>query len=249
MDIDSDLAVGVREKTIDYVKAKYGEDAVVGIITETLDGVKGSIQDAAKYISIRDYDDEMKCYSLGDQIRKKVPADPKVTFSSVYNDVSVYDMLKTEFQNNEDALKIIDIAKDIEGMLCGYSQHAAGVVIYGALDNETNDVSNYIPIRDSKIGRVTEMNMTQVEANGLLKMDFLGLKTLNILTDTAREIEKNYGIVINADDIPVDGVLEIDGKIYDSKDVYTNIFEKGKTKNVFQFESPGMRKMLKQMSV
>lgn len=246
-DIDSDLAVGVREKTIEYVKAKYGEEAVVGIITETREGVKGAIRDAARYLGGKEHGDDKYFLSLGNLIRKKVPAEPNTTFDSQYNNMTIYEMLLQEFEGNTDAEKIIKIAKPLEGMLCGYGQHAAGVVIYGPKEGETNDITNYIPIRNGQNGKVTEMDMIQVEAQGLLKMDFLGLKTLNIITDTEREIEKSRGIVIDADLIPVDGKVSFGGVEFDSKDVYKNIFAKGNTKNVFQFESPGMRKILKQM--
>ena len=141
MDIDSDLALGVREKTIEYVRAKYGSEAVVGIITESRQQAKGAIRDAAR-------DDEKKFLSLGDQIRKKVPA-KATNFEdivgmkdtnkvdelgiNIQDSVSLLDFLKDEYNSNPDAISILNIAAHCEGMLTTYGQHAAGVIIYDSM--------------------------------------------------------------------------------------------------------------------
>ena len=170
MDIDSDLALGVREKTIEYVRAKYGSEAVVGIITESRQQAKGAIRDAARYYGKKAYDDEKKFLSLGDQIRKKVPA-KATNFEdivgmkdtnkvdelgiNIQDSISLLDFLKDEYNSNPDAISILNIAAHCEGMLTTYAQHAAGVIIY-----DSNDVTDYIPIRDGKKGiKTTEMDM------------------------------------------------------------------------------------------
>ena len=249
-DIDSDLALGVREKTIEYVRAKYGSEAVVGIITESRQQAKGAIRDAARYYGKKAYDDEKKFLSLGDQIRKKVPA-KATNFEdivgmkdtnkvdelgiNIQDSVSLLDFLKDEYNSNPDAISILNIAAHCEGMLTTYGQHAAGVIIY-----DSNDVTDYIPIRDGKKGiKTTEMDMIQCEANGLLKMDFLGLKTLTIITDTLRMIQRDTGEVIDVMNIPLEGPK--------ADKVYKEVYAKGRTKNVFQFESAGMRNNLKKL--
>lgn len=234
-DIDSDLSVGVREKTIEYVKAKYGSDAVVGILTETREGVKGSIRDAARYLGKKEKNDDKAYLSLGNAIRKKIETAPGLTWNTeISNNLTVYEMLLNDYMGNDLATRIIKLGKNLEGMLCGYGQHAAGVIIY-----DEDDITDYIPTRQGKLGRTTECDMIQAESIKLLKMDFLGLKTLNILTDTFVLIKQNYGIEIQAEDIRIDGP--------EAQQVYRDIFAKGRTKNVFQFESPGMRKYLKEL--
>lgn len=235
-DIDSDFANGVREKTIEFVINKYGTDAVVGIITESREGVKGAIRDAASYYGQKIKNDKMAFSSLGDSMRKLVPVMPGITFNSkVSNENTVYESLVEAYSENPDALAILDIAKDLEGMLFSYSQHAAGVIIY-----DEEDITDYIPTRVSKTGeRITECDMIQAEAIKLLKMDFLGLKNLNILTETARLVKENTGKTIDIVNLPVEGE--------EADRVYREIYAKGRTKNVFQFESPGMRKYLKQL--
>lgn len=250
MDIDSDLALGVREKTIEYVRNKYGNDAVVGILTENRQQAKGAIRDAARYCGKKFFDDDKKFLALGNAIRKKVPA--KATrFSDIVDirdtsvmdelgipvqeEVTLLDMLLDEYVADENAVKILKIAANCEGMLTSYGQHAAGVIIY-----DNYDVTDYIPVKDGKKGiKVTEMDMIQCEANGLLKMDFLGLRTLTIITDTLRMIERDTGETINMDNVPLSGPK--------ADAVYDNVYGKGRTRNVFQFESAGMRNNLKKL--
>lgn len=235
-DIDSDIAYGVREKAIQFVRNKYGDDAVVGIITESREGVKGAIRDVARYYGMKYKNDTGAFLGLGNMMRKKVPKITGITFDTKTDSgETVYDYLHSEFSENPDAIEILNISRNIEGMLVSYGQHAAGVIIY-----DNNDISEYIPVRMGNLGiKTTECDMIQAEALKLLKMDFLGLRTLNILTDTARLVKETQGIDLDIENIPVD-----DAK---AMPVYQNIYAKGKTKNVFQFESPGMRKYLKEL--
>lgn len=236
-DIDSDLAIGVREKTIEYVRNKYGTNAVVGILTESREGAKGAIKDCARYLSCKTTNNENASLflTLGNAIAKMIPDTVGTCFDSmITEDKTVFEFLLDTYSGNNDAVEIINLAKDCEGMLRGYGQHAAGIIIY---DGE--DISDYIPVKNGKLGIQTEMDMIQCEANGLLKMDFLGLKTLSIITDTLRMIQEKEGISID--------MLQVDPAGKDSARVYKNIYQKGRTKNVFQFESSGMRSYLKQL--
>lgn len=236
-DIDTDFAIGVREKAIDYVRIKFGNNAVVGILTESREGVKGAIKDCARYLGCKMTNNENPnlFLNLGATINKLVPETVGTTFSSLMdNEKTVYDFLLESFGTNEDAVTIINLAKDCEGMLRGYGQHAAGIIIY---DDE--DITDYIPVKKGNLGIQTEMNMIQCEAMGLLKMDFLGLKTLSVITETLRMIKEKEGISID--------MMDVDPAGPDSVRVYENIYKKGRTKNVFQFESSGMRSYLKQL--
>ena len=234
MDIDSDLGNGYREKTIEYVRAKYGENAVVGIITEGREGVKGALKDACAYFGAKRTGNYKAYLSLADKMSKKVPEAPGTEFDSMIGNETVYEFLLKEFPSKEDN-EIIILAKDLEGMLKNFGQHAAGVVIF-----DTPDINDYIPTRMANgTTRITEMNMVQVEAQGMLKMDFLGLKTLNIISDTVRLIEEKTGEIVETS--------AFDPESEEATAVYENIIKKGLTKNVFQFESPGMRKYLKEL--
>lgn len=237
-DIDSDIAsikgvYGVREKTIDYLKHKYGKNAVVNIITENREGAKSGIIDAARYRSLLLSNNENKTMfsSLAKKISGLIPSEPNTNFNTMIGDMTLYESLLKDFANNEDAIAIIKMAKDSEGMLRSYGMHAAGVIIY---DDE--DITDYIPIKQNK----TEMDMVQCEALGLLKMDLLGLKTLVVNTEAIRMIERDTGRRID---------LSVDANPFgdDSAPVYDNIYKNGNTKNVFQFESAGMRSYLKQL--
>lgn len=240
-DIDCDYANRIREQEIRYVKARYGEMAVCAIMTTNAQGPKGVIRIAAKYYGIKKYGEAMT--SLGDLLAKKVPTDIGVKFNTLItpagnvvkdktneNGIPLSDWMLKTFAVNKDAVEIIHWAIALEGIFTTYSSHAAGIVI-----SDNDDVSKYIPLRWSTTSSTwtTQCNMVQVENNGLLKFDFLGLKTLDINTGALRRIEKRTGKIINMDEIDME----------DSK-VFENIFCKGQTEAVFQFASPGMRKML-----
>lgn len=236
-DIDSDFRPDIREKAIQYVQKKYGHNAVVSIMTESRQGVKGAIRDAARYLGQKLYDDPNQCLSLGNMIRKKVPSDVGMSFDTIVdetNNETCYDMLKAMFSNDSVAVKIIDLAKNIEGSFTSFGMHAAGVII-----PDTEDITDYIALRwnPKKERYTTQCNMVQAEsAEGLLKMDFLGLKNLGIFTEAAQIIEEIDGDKIDFDHIPFE------------EEVFKEIYAKGRTKNVFQFESAGMRKYLKELN-
>ena len=218
-DIDSDIYSTGRGKVIDYVRNKYGNNAVCGIMTMTMLGPKGSIKTAAKYYGLKKTGEPMT--NLGKLITKEVPDEPGTAFTTMMDERNLLETLNDKFKDNKDALEILRWAKILEGSFVSYSAHAAGIVI-----SDGGDVSEYLPLRmNTELGMMTtQCDKEQVEENGLLKFDFLGLKTLDIITQTIRLVE------------------EID---LADKEVYENIFANGKTNSVFQFESSGMKSMLK----
>ena len=240
-DIDSDISRTVRPIVIEYVKQKYGEDCVAGIMTQNSQAPKGAVRIAAKsyglYLHRHDYKDNgaKKFLSLGDSIAKMVPEAPGTSFDSAMTDASsdktVYQYLLEAFASNPDAIKIIEWAKNIEGVFTAYGSHAAGIVI-----TDGTPVSEIVPLRwnDKLSLYTTQCDMVVAEEIGMLKFDMLGLKTVDIINDTLWEMYKS-GVVMDTNKLPLD-----------DEDVYREIFAKGKTDSVFQFESNGMKQMLKQ---
>ena len=239
-DIDSDFANTIRPKVIQYVQNKYGYNAVCGILTVIKLQPKGAINTAAKYYGLKKNGEGM--LSLGDKLSSDVPNALNIAFSTKVDkngaidedgesDYTLYQFLKDKYDGNEDALEILRWAKILEGTVSGFSAHAAGIVI-----SDNDDVSEYLPLRmNEKLGMLTtQCDMVELEDNGLLKFDFLGLKTLDIITETLKAIEETTGIIIDP--------LTID---LTDKSVYEDIFQKGKTNSVFQFSKEGMRAMLK----
>ena len=231
-DIDSDIAKAVRPKVIEYVTNKYGKDAVCGIMTTNAQAPRGAIRIAGKYYA-QSIGKDGYFLGLSDEMAKKVPSEPNIKFSSIVErngrEMTVREMLEDDYKSNKDALEIIRWAGLIEGSFTTYGAHAAGIVI-----SDNDDVSEYVPLRwNDKLGEwTTQCDMVAVEEKGLLKMDFLGLKTLDVITGTMKTLEKK-GIEIDP--------LKLD---INDKEVYKEIFQKGRTNSVFQFESNGMKSML-----
>lgn len=235
-DIDSDIGATTREKVIEYVKTKYGERAVCGIMTVNAQAPKGCLRMSAKYYGLKKNEQAMT--TIGDILAKEIPENPKIKFSSTVaangeidpeSNVTLKDWLLQKYTGNVDLEEIIRWACIIEGIFTSYGAHAAGIVI-----SDNDDISEYLPLRMGKTGMTTQCDMVQVEENGLLKFDFLGLKTLDIITETLRMVEKNTGKIINPKEIDLE-----------DKNVYNHILSTGKTNSVFQFESSGMKAMLK----
>lgn len=238
-DIDSDISRTVRPRVIEYVKRKYGSDCVCGIMTQNAQAPKGAVRIAAKCYGLylnRDNkaDNGAKRFlALADQIAKKIPMEPGMSFGSVVNEsrkTTLYESLVLEYDGNADAQEIIRWARVFEGCFTAYGAHAAGIVI-----TDGTPVSEIVPLRwNKKLGiYTTQCDMVEVEENGMLKFDFLGLKTVDIINDCLWQLHKR-GIDINVYDIPLDDLA-----------VYLEIFSKGHTDSVFQFESDGMKQMLK----
>ncbi len=224
-DIDVDFADDKRELVIDYVKERYGEKSVSQIVTFNTLSSKAVLTDVARVIGVNLQ--EVK------SITKHIPT----VFGKVYsieqaiNEVPELEHLKNP--KDEKIKELIEYSKILEGKNRNSSKHAAGVVI------APGDITDYVPIakaqREDNVF-VTQFNMKMLEDfAGLLKMDFLGLRTLTIITDTINLIKKNRGIDINIDEIPID-----DPKTYE-------LFANGQTTAVFQFESPNMREYLSRL--
>ena len=228
-DIDSDIAGGARQKVIEYVKNRYGEDAVCGIMTLTHLAPKGALRLASRFYGLRTYGEKMT--TLGDKIAKEVPNAPGVSFQTDVEGKPLREVLLAKY-TSKDAQEIIRWATVLEGSFTAYGAHAAGVVI-----SDNTDLSEYMPLQaNTELGMMTsQCDMVQVEEMGLLKFDFLGLITLDVITETLRLIQAKTGTVIDP--------LALDLR---DANVYQQIFSAGKTKSVFQFESEGMRSMLRQ---
>lgn len=237
-DIDVDFGQAIREKCVSYVKNKYGQKAVCGIMTKTMEQAKKAIDTAARFYGMQD---NIKTLPIAADLKSMI-RDPKETFSTPVDDkgaiaceggVPLYTYMQKQVAGDKTKSDILKWAKIMEGSFVGYGAHAAGIVI-----SDNTDVSEYLPLRynnSPKVhGMTTQCDMVQVEDNGLLKFDFLGLKTCDIITEASKMIERDYGRVIN---------MLTDVDINDAA-VYQNIFQTGRTEAVFQFGSPGMKQML-----
>lgn len=223
-DIDVDFADDQREDVIEYTKNKYGKDAVCQIITFNKLSSKQVLKDVARVLNIP--------LSTVEKINKYIPS----KFGKVYsidqaiNEVPELNWLKDTA--DESIQNLLKFSRILEGMNRNASKHAAGVVI------APGDVSNYVPLAvagGASGDIVTQFNMGELEEAGLLKMDFLGLRTLTIIRDTIELVKKTNNIEILIEDIPTD-----DSETYE-------LFSKGQTTAIFQFESPNMREYLKRL--
>ncbi len=222
-DIDVDFADDKRGEVIDYVRQKYGTNCVSQIITFNRLSSKAVIRDVARVLKIP--------IPTVNKITKYIPSKfGKVfTIDQALNEVAELKWVKDS--NETDIQNLIKYAKVLEGMNRNSSKHAAGVVI------TPEDVSNYVPLANavSQDEVVTQFNMKEIEGAGLLKMDFLGLRTLTIIRDTLELVKKNFGVDVDIDNVPLD-----DEKTF-------QLFSKGQTTGVFQFESGPMREYLKKL--
>lgn len=218
-DIDIDFADNRRDEVIQYVYEKYGNSRVAQIITFGTMAARGSIRDAGRALG----------YPLPfcDKIAKMIP--PMTDFKEAMETVQE---MKDLYKNDSAAKKLINSAKKLEGVARHSSTHACGVVI------TPDDIDNFVPRQyasqnDRTI--VTQYSMKYIESIGLLKMDFLGLANLTIIEKALEIIRQEKNPDINLEEIPLD-----DKKTY-------KIFQEGKTTGVFQFESAGMRRYLKEL--
>ncbi|MCU7513031.1 MAG: DNA polymerase III subunit alpha [Ignavibacteria bacterium] len=222
-DIDVDFADSKRERVIEYVKEKYGESSVCQIVTFNRLSSKAVLRDVARVLQIP--------ISVVSSITKFIPS----KFGKVYSiEQALAEVPELKWVNESRDPKILELikyAKILEGMNRNSSKHAAGVVI------SPGDVSNFVPLATpgNSSDLVTQYNMKELDTTGLLKMDFLGLRTLTIIQDAIDLIKKTHNVEINPDDIPLD-----DEKTF-------ALFAKGQTTSVFQFESGPMREYLKKL--
>ncbi len=217
-DIDVDFCYERREEVIDYVKRKYGEDHVAQIITFGTMGAKLAIRDVGRVLDIS--------YNKVDKIAKEIPFSLGMTIDKA---LETNPNLKMMYEQDQETKTIINISKELEGMLRHASTHAAGVVI------SKNPIDEYVPLYKHQDAISTQFTMTTLEELGLLKMDFLGLRTLTVIRDALDLIEKNHNIKIDFSKMDYD-----DPKVYE-------LLSSGNTLGVFQLESAGMRSFMKQL--
>jgi len=217
-DIDVDFCMNRRGEVIEYVTRKYGREQVAQIITFNTMAAKAAIKDCGRAMDMP--------YGDVDRIAKLIPATIGITIDKALEEQpelsKIYD---TDVQIRE----LIDTAKRLEGLVRGSGVHAAGVVI------APRPLTELVPIAKTKNDEiVTAYDMFAIDKMGLLKMDFLGLTTLTVITDALKLIEQNRGEKVDIDAIPID-----------DKATYEKIFHRALTSGVFQFESGGMRDVLR----
>ncbi|HBG69241.1 MAG TPA: DNA polymerase III subunit alpha [Bacteroidales bacterium] len=218
-DIDVDFDDYGRDSVIDYVINQYGADKVSQIITFGKLGAKSSIRDVARVMGVE--------LSLSNRIAKLIPDGPKVTLDDAMRNKDFEDL----YNSNQDVKKVVDIARTLDGNVRSTGVHACGVII------GREDLSNYVPMARAKdsILPLVQYDGSLVEKAGLLKMDFLGLKTLSIIKDALELIEARHKKKIDIDNISLE-----EEKTY-------KLYQKGETIGTFQFESEGMRSWLKKL--
>ena len=221
-DIDIDFADNKREKVIEYVKQKYGEKSVAQIATFGTMSSRAALKDVGRVLGIQ--------LSVIDSITKQIPVfQGKV--ARIEDALKNVPDLKWVNQSSDEKIKLlIDTAKVLEGMNRNLSTHAAGVVI------APGDISDYVPMyKTPQTDLMTQYNMKDLEDAGLLKMDFLGLRTLTVIDDALKMVEEGHGIKLDLSKIP-----EADQKTLE-------LFTRGQTVALFQFESTGMQDYLRKL--
>ena len=217
-DIDIDFDDINRGRVISYVKERYGEDHVAQIATFGTMGAKGAIRDVGRVLEMS--------FSEVSAITKLVPAELNITLERALKESSDFRRL---YDEDESVRRVIDLARRIEGLPRNISIHAAGVVI------AKEPLASQVPVWVSEGTLVTEFDKDDVEALGLLKMDFLGLRTLTIIADTVRHVRASHGIDLDVDAIPL-----VDEKT-------SQMLCDGDTGAVFQMESAGMTNLVKDL--
>ncbi len=215
-DFDIDFCYRRRQEVIDYVIEKYGHDRVSQIVTFGTLAARASVRDTGRALDIP--------YAVCDKIAKLIPFSVGMTIKRAMEGSAE---LRSIYENDEQAKKLLDMAQKLEGMPRHASTHAAGIVI------SDRPVAEYVPLSVNDDAVVTQYTMTSLEELGLLKMDFLGLRNLTIIDDTVRLINRNKPD-FDIQSIPLD-----DSETY-------KMMSKGLTDGVFQFESDGMKSVLRQ---
>ena len=218
-DIDVDFCYERRQEVIDYVVRKYGKDQVVQIVTFGTLAAKGVVRDVGRVLDLP--------YAMCDSIAKMIPNDLGMTLDKA---LTANPDLKKLYNEDEQVKYLIDMSKRLEGLPRHTSMHAAGVVI------GSRSIDEFVPLSRAADGTITtQFTMTTIEELGLLKMDFLGLRTLTVIHKAVRLSEKDYGIKLDMDHID-----------YNDKKVLESIGT-GRTEGVFQLESGGMKGFMKEL--
>lgn len=217
-DIDIDFCYERREEVIDYVVNKYGEDKVAQIVTFGTMAARNAIRDVGRVLAMD--------FKTVDDTAKKVP---NLLNINIDKSLEISPEFRKAYEENRDVKKLVDVARRVEGMPRHTSTHAAGVVI------SKLPIMEYVPLAINKDAVITQFNMTELEELGLLKMDFLGLRTLTVISDCMKFIKKNKNI-----DVSFENMDENDPKVL-------SMFTVAQTLGIFQFESQGMRNFLKEL--
>ncbi len=219
-DIDIDFCYERRGEVIDYVVNKYGKDCVTQIITFGTLAARGVIRDVGRVMDLP--------YGFCDEIARMVPNDElNITIDGAMKKNAEF---RARYESDETVRSLIDMARRLEGLPRHTSIHAAGVVI------SQEAMVEYVPLSCAADGTITtQFTMTTIEELGLLKMDFLGLRTLTVIKDAVDLARENHGAKIDLDALDYD-----DGKVYD-------LIGSGKCEGVFQLESAGMRSFMKEL--
>ncbi|WP_297376392.1 DNA polymerase III subunit alpha [uncultured Helcococcus sp.] len=217
-DIDIDFCYERRDEVIDYVKAKYGEEKVAQIVTFGTMAARNAIRDVGRVLDID--------YAKVDKIAKLIPQELDITIEKALVQSEEF---RKAYQEDQTSRELIDMAKEVEGMPRHTSTHAAGVVI------ASKAVDEFVPLLRNGDQISTQYNMIELEELGLLKMDFLGLRTLTVISDAIKQVKYNRGIDVDIDNIDLE-----DKKVLE-------LFNKAETIGIFQFESAGMRNFLSKL--
>ncbi len=218
-DIDIDFCFERRQEVIDYVSRKYGKEKVVQIVTFGTLAAKGVIRDVGRVMDLP--------YNYVDSLAKMIPQELNITIDKA---LQMNPELRGLYESDPKVKELIDMSKRLEGLPRHTSMHAAGVVIC------SRPAEELVPLSRGADGSITtQFTMTTIEELGLLKMDFLGLRTLTVIRDAVALVKKSKGVSINIDQID-----------YDDKKVFASL-STGKTDGVFQLESGGMKNFMKEL--
>ncbi len=238
-DIDIDFDDEGRQKVIDYVIEKYGRNQVAQIVTYGTMAAKLSLRDVGRVMNVPLAEVDRVSKSFPTNLKaslKKVLAkegiDPKLKDAMNGEDIEKANQFRTLAEGNDDIGQMIRTAKKLEGSVRNTGIHACGVVI------TPDEITKYVPVKVDKESNmlVTQFDNSVAENAGLLKMDFLGLKTLSIIKEAVALVKKTQNIDIDPDAIPLD-----DKKTYE-------LFQRGDTVGIFQYESPGMQKYMRELA-
>ena len=221
-DVDIDIQDTRRDEVIQYCVEKYGKDRVANIVTFGRMFARNAVRDVARVLQVP--------YADADRLAKMIPQPVQGRHIPLSSSIKDDHDLKREYQNNETSRQVIDYAMILEGTVRSHGVHAAGVVI------APDDIVKFVPLEMAQKGVIaTQYPMGPVDELGLLKMDFLGLSNLTIIKNALRIIKKVYGNDIDINTIPLDDV-----KTYE-------LLSRGDTTGVFQLESAGMKRYLKEL--
>lgn len=218
-DFDIDFCYERREEVIEYVSKKYGNDKVAQIITFGTMAARAAVRDVGRALGIP--------YARVDTIAKMIPWEPNITIEKA---LKMESRIKELMESDEDIKKLIETASSLEGLARHASTHAAGIVL------SRKPLNDYVPLQKTAEGEIcTQYAMAELEELGLLKMDFLGLRTLTVISNALKIIKHTRGEEVDINKIPLD-----DKKVY-------KMLSKGNCAGIFQLESEGMRDLVKRL--